>query len=39
VFRIARHANALRQELGREPTQRELAEELQVVRILFQGTS
>lgn len=30
VFRIARHANALRQEFGREPTQRELAEELQL---------
>lgn len=30
VFRIGRHANALRQEFGREPTQRELAEELQL---------
>jgi RNA polymerase primary sigma factor len=30
VFRIGRHANALRQEFGREPTQRELAEELEL---------
>jgi RNA polymerase primary sigma factor len=30
VFRIGRQANALRQEFGREPTRRELAEELEV---------
>jgi RNA polymerase primary sigma factor len=30
VYRLGRRVDALRQELGREPTQRELAEELQV---------
>ena len=30
VQRIGRHANGLRHELGREPTQRELADELQI---------
>jgi len=30
VYRMGRRLNALRQELGREPTQQELAEELQV---------